>query len=144
MEHLEGLSDLNTKIKAIETIRTVTENKIFVEVERARVTRILTNIRRSQGKIDEATDLLCSLQVETFGSMEMKEKIGFIIEQMELSILRGDFSQATVLSRKILKKTFKNEEYESLKLEYFNLLIRIGLHKRDYLQVAQYLSLIHI
>ncbi|CUS23077.1 LAQU0S08e01618g1_1 [Lachancea quebecensis] len=138
MEHLEQLQDLKTKVKAIETIRTVTENKIFVEVERARVTRILTEIRRSEGDIDQATELLCSLQVETFGSMDMYEKIGFILEQMELSILRGDYSQATVLSRKVLRKTFKNEKYEPLKLDYFKLLIKIGLHKRDYLQVAQY------
>ncbi|SCV99812.1 LAFE_0B03048g1_1 [Lachancea fermentati] len=138
MEKLENLKDLDTKIKAIETIRTVTENKIFVEVERARVTRELTHIRRSQGKIDEAADLLCKLQVETFGSMDMYEKIEFILEQMELSILKGDFSQATVLSRKILKKTFKNEKYEKLKLEYYDLLIKIALHKSDYLEVAQY------
>ncbi|SCU92676.1 LANO_0E01728g1_1 [Lachancea nothofagi CBS 11611] len=138
MERLENVADRDTKVRVIEAIRAVTENKIFVEVERARVTRILTQIRRSEGKIDEAADLLCSLQVETFGSMEMSEKIEFILEQMELSILKGDFAQATVLSRKILKKTFKNAKYEALKLEYFHLLIKIGLHKRDYLQVAQY------
>ncbi|AET41372.1 proteasome regulatory particle lid subunit RPN5 Ecym_8076 [Eremothecium cymbalariae DBVPG len=138
MEHLEDLKDLNTKVTTIDTIRTVTENKIFVEVERARVTRTLAHIKRSQGKSDEATDLLCELQVETYGSMEMSEKIEFIIEQMELSILKGDFSQATVLSRKILKKTFKNEKYEALKLEYYKLLIKIGLHKSEYLEIAQY------
>ncbi|CAL9730891.1 26S proteasome regulatory subunit Rpn5p [Monosporozyma unispora] len=130
--------ELDDKIKVIETIRTVTENKIFVEVERARVTRDLVHIKKSQGKIDEACDILCELQVETYGSMEMSEKIEFILEQMELSILKGDFAQATVLSRKILKKTFKNEKYESLKLDYYKLLIKIGLHKREYLEIAQY------
>ena len=143
MKYLEDLKDLDTKIKTIETIRTVTENKIFVEVERARVTRDLVHIRRSENKIDEATDLLCELQVETYGSMEMYEKIEFILEQMELSILKGDYSQATVLSRKILKKTFKNEKYAALKLEYYNLLVKIGLHKKDYLEVAQYYQEIH-
>lgn len=145
MKHLEeDKLDLATKIKAIETIRVVTENKIFVEVERARVTRELTHIRRSQGKLEEACDILCELQVETYGSMEMSEKIEFILEQMELSILRGDFSQATVFSRKILKKTFKNPKYESLKLQYYHLLIKIGLHKRDYLEIAQYFQEIYL
>lgn len=138
MEHLNNLKDLDTKIKVIETIRTVTENKIFVEVERARVTRELTNIRRAEGKNDEAADLLCELQVETYGSMDMFEKIEFILEQIELSIIKGDYSQATVLSRKILKKTFKNEKYEILKLQYYKLLVKIGLYKEDYLEVAQY------
>ncbi|CCK69496.1 proteasome regulatory particle lid subunit RPN5 KNAG_0C03920 [Huiozyma naganishii CBS 8797] len=138
MEQLDSLKDLSVKVKAIETIRTVTENKIFVEVERARVTKQLVQIRRDEGKLDEACKLLCELQVETYGSMAMYEKIQFILEQMELSILTGDFAQATVLSRKILKKTFNAEKYEALKLEYYNLLIKIGLHKRDYLEVAQY------
>lgn len=135
--------DLETKIKTIESIRTVTENKIFVEVERARVTRELAHIRREQGKIEEAADIFCEMQVETYGSMEMSEKIEFILEQMELSILKGDYSQATVLSRKILKKTFKNEKYESLKLRYYELLIKIGLYKKDYLEVAQYFQEIY-
>ncbi|KOH00226.1 proteasome regulatory particle lid subunit RPN5 [Saccharomyces eubayanus] len=145
MEYLRDSKtlDLDTRIKVIETIRVVTENKIFVEVERARVTRDLVEIKRKEGKIDEAADTLCELQVETYGSMEMSEKIEFILEQMELSILKGDYSQATVLSRKILKKTFKNPKYESLKLEYYNLLIKIGLHKKDYLEVAQYLQEIY-
>lgn len=134
---------LETKIKTIETIRTVTENKIFVEVERARVTRDLVHIRKAEGKIDEATDILCELQVETYGSMEMFEKIEFILEQMELSILKGEYSQATVLSRKILKKTFNNVKYESLKLEYYELLVKIGLHKKEYLEVAQYFQEIY-
>lgn len=134
---------LKTRIKTIETIRTVTENKIFVEVERARVTRELTNIRKEEGDIAKAADILCELQVETYGSMDMFEKIQFILEQMELSILKGDYSQATVFSRKILKKTFKNEKYESLKLQYYELLIKIGLHKNDYLEVAQYFQEIY-
>ncbi|CCE64987.1 hypothetical protein TPHA_0J01660 [Tetrapisispora phaffii CBS 4417] len=129
---------LNTRIAVIETIRIVTENKIFVETERARVTRDLAHIRKKQNKIDEATEILCELQVETYGSMEMYEKIEFIIEQMELSILIKSYSQATILSRKILKKTFKNEKYEQLKLEYYKLLIKIGLFKKEYLEVAQF------
>lgn len=126
MEYLKSSKslDLNTRISVIETIRVVTENKIFVEVERARVTKDLVEIKKEEGKIDEAADILCELQVETYGSMEMSEKIQFILEQMELSILKGDYSQATVLSRKILKKTFKNPKYESLKLEYYNLLVK--------------------
>ncbi|EDO15893.1 hypothetical protein Kpol_1019p13 [Vanderwaltozyma polyspora DSM 70294] len=135
---------LDNKIKVIDTIRTVTENKIFVEVERAKVTRELAHIRKDQGKIDEACDILCELQVETFGSMEMSEKIEFILEQMELCILKGDYSQAIVCSRKILKKTFNNVKYEHLKIQYYELLVKVGLYKREYLQVAQYFQEIYL
>ncbi|CCD22365.1 proteasome regulatory particle lid subunit RPN5 NDAI_0A02070 [Naumovozyma dairenensis CBS 421] len=147
MWHLDDMGDkldLPVKIKCIETIRLVTENKIFVETERARVTRQLVEILKTQGKIEEACDTLCELQVETYGSMDMFEKIEFILEQMNLSILKGDYNQATVLSRKVLKKTFKNEKYEDLKLQYYKLLIKIGLYKRDYLDVAQYYQEIYL
>ncbi|SMN18288.1 similar to Saccharomyces cerevisiae YDL147W RPN5 Subunit of the COP9 signalosome (CSN) and non-ATPase regulatory subunit of the 26S proteasome lid [Maudiozyma saulgeensis] len=140
MEYLKSDTkmELNTRIKTIETIRTVTENKIFVEVERARVTKELCQIKVDQKKLKEACEILCELQVETYGSMDMFEKIEFILQQMELCILTNDFSQATVLSRKILKKTLNNPKYETLKLSYYELLIKIGLHKKEYLEIAQY------
>jgi 26S proteasome regulatory subunit N5 len=143
MTYLDKTDDLEIKIALIETIRTVTESKIFVEVERARVTRELSHIRREEGKIDEATDLLVELQVETYGSMVLREKMEFILEQMELCILRGDFTQATILSRKILIKTLQQEEYQDIKLQYYQLLVKIGLSKNDYLNIARYFMSIY-
>jgi len=80
--------------------------QIFVEVERARVTRILSNIKKEQGDIAAATDILCELQVETFGSMSRREKTEFILEQVALSIEKGDWTQAGILSRKISTRYF--------------------------------------
>src|SRR5579859_5835587 len=45
MSFLDDTPDLTTKLSVIETLRTVTEGKIFVEVERARVTKILSDIK---------------------------------------------------------------------------------------------------
>jgi 26S proteasome regulatory subunit N5 len=80
--------------------------KIFVEVERARITRYLSQIKKSQGDLNSATDILCELQVETFGSMSRREKTEFILEQVGLCIERGDWTQASILSRKINKRYF--------------------------------------
>ena len=102
--------------------------QIFVEVERARVTRILSDIKREQGDIKAAADILCELQVETFGSMSRREKTDFILEQVGLCILNNDWMQAAVISRKIStkyisrkpKKTeaeLKKEETERAKAE---------------------------
>ncbi|RAL62144.1 hypothetical protein DID88_002628 [Monilinia fructigena] len=82
----------------------VTEGKIFVEVERARVTRILSDIKKKQGDLKSATDILCELQVETFGSMERREKTEFILAQVALCIENNDWTQAGILSRKISTK----------------------------------------
>lgn len=101
---LDDTPDLATKLSIIETLRTVTEGKIFVEVERARVTRILSNIKKEQGDLKAATETLCELQVETFGSMDRREKTEFILAQVALCIESGDWTQAGILGRKISTK----------------------------------------
>ncbi|KAJ5918229.1 hypothetical protein N7454_010604 [Penicillium verhagenii] len=121
MKFLDDTPNVEVKLSVIETLRTVTEGKIFVEVERARVTRILSNIKKSQGDLNAAADILCELQVETFGSMTRREKTEFILEQVALCIERGDWTQASILTRKINKRYFNRkpkrtpEEIEELK-----------------------------
>lgn len=115
MGFLDDTPDLETKLSVIETLRTVTEGKIFVEVERARVTKVLSDIKKEQGDIKAATDILCELQVETFGSMDRREKVEFILAQVALCIESGDWNQAGILSRKIStrylsRKAKKTEE----------------------------------
>lgn len=104
MSFLDDTPDLTTKLSIIETLRTVTEGKIFVEVERARVTRILSDIKKEQGDLKAATEILCELQVETFGSMDRREKTEFILAQVALCIESNDWTQAGILSRKISTK----------------------------------------
>ncbi|KAG9043810.1 hypothetical protein FS837_009112 [Tulasnella sp. UAMH 9824] len=102
-----------TWLELVETLRTITEGKIFLETPRARLTLILANFheRISQdpksappakpdpatGKapptptpfesLQKASDLMSELQVETYSSMERKEKTEFILEQMRLLVL---------------------------------------------------------
>ncbi|KAK0864397.1 proteasome regulatory particle subunit [Friedmanniomyces endolithicus] len=123
MSFLPDAPTTETKLSTIETLRTVTEGKIFVEVERARVTRILSDIKRQQGDIAAATDILCELQVETFGSMSRRERTEFILEQVALCIEKGDWMQAGILGRKISTRYFNRkpkrtpEEIEKRKKE---------------------------
>ncbi|SPO00211.1 related to RPN5 - subunit of the regulatory particle of the proteasome [Cephalotrichum gorgonifer] len=101
---IDDTPSLDTKLSVIEALRTVTEGKIFVEVERARVTRMLSDIKKDQGDIKGATEVLCELQIETFGSMSRREKTEFILAQVGLCIETGDWTQAGILSRKISTK----------------------------------------
>lgn len=66
----------------------------------------MSNIKKEQGDIDSATDILCELQVETFGSMTRREKTEFILQQVALCIQKGDWTQAGILSRKISTRYF--------------------------------------
>lgn len=63
-------------------------------------------MKKEQGDLNSAADILCELQVETFGSMERREKTEFILDQVGLCIEKGDWTQAGILSRKISTKYF--------------------------------------
>jgi hypothetical protein len=49
--------------------------KIYVENERARLTHRLAKMKEEEGDLQEAARILQELQVETYGSMERKEKV---------------------------------------------------------------------
>ncbi|KAE8221571.1 hypothetical protein CF319_g5090 [Tilletia indica] len=127
-----------SRLKLIETLRTVTEGKIFVEVERARVTLMYSHMLVSQGKVSEAADALGDLAVETFGSMERREKTEFILEQMRLNLERSDYNKTNVISRKINTKFFDDEKQHDLKLTFYDLMIRYALHETKFLDVCKY------
>ena len=57
--------------------------QIYVEIERARLSRTLAQIREDQGNLAEAASVLQELQVETYGSMEKKEKVGFFLSPLQ-------------------------------------------------------------
>jgi 26S proteasome regulatory subunit N5 len=84
--------------------------QIYVEVERARLTRMLSKIREDEGNINEAADILQELQVETFGSMDKREKTDFILEQMRLTLVKKDYTRTQIISRKINTKFFADRE----------------------------------
>jgi 26S proteasome regulatory subunit N5 len=133
INYVQEVSDLKTKLELIETLRTVTDGKIFVEVERARLTRLLSKIKEDQGDIVEAADLLQELQVETFGSMERREKTDFILEQMRLCFAKKDYSRGQIISKKIGLKFFEDVANEDLKIRFYRLMIEHSLHTNNFL-----------
>ena len=69
----------------IETLRTVTSGKIYVEVERARLTHRLSKTQENDGQVLLAAKMMQELQLETYGSMDRKEKVELILEQVKPS-----------------------------------------------------------
>ncbi|WBW72859.1 19S proteasome regulatory subunit Rpn501 [Schizosaccharomyces osmophilus] len=138
MNYLPAIEDLKTKIDLIETLRTITDGKIYVEVERARLTQLLSQIKEERGDVKAAQEILCNEPVETYGSFDQKEKVAFILDQVRLFLLRSDFYMASIFTKKINTKFFGKEGVQSLKLKYYEQKIRIGLHDDAYLDVCKY------
>jgi hypothetical protein len=63
MTYVATIASTEEKVQLIECLRTISEGKIFVEVERARLTRWLAEIREAEGKVAEAAAILQEVQV---------------------------------------------------------------------------------
>ncbi|EPB69812.1 PCI domain protein, partial [Ancylostoma ceylanicum] len=139
-EMVEKMPNEELKMKLVDTLRTVTAGKIYVEVERARLTSLVVKKLEAEGKLEEATNLILELQVETYGSMEIKEKVEFLLEQMRLTVARADYIRASIISNKISTKFFNSdkEDVQDLKLRFYNLMITIGLQDSKYLEVCRH------
>ncbi|TPP66385.1 26S proteasome non-ATPase regulatory subunit [Fasciola gigantica] len=138
LTYLDTTPDEETKLALIASLRNVTEGKIYVEVERARLTRELARIKESHGQIDEAASVLQELQVETFGSMEKKEKVEFMLEQIRLGLAKKDYIRTQIISRKISPKFFADGAHEELKLKYYHLMIELNLQDDQYLNISKH------
>lgn len=160
MSYIDHTPDKETKVSLIETLQTVTEGKIYVEIERARLTRRLAAMKESEGDINTAADILQEVAVETFGAMAKTEKIAFILEQVRLCLDKQDYVRAQILSKKISPKAFverkgegKGEigiegtaieapdegipELPELKLKYYELMIRYYSYNNNYLEMCR-------
>ncbi|KAL1677453.1 hypothetical protein EV122DRAFT_214152 [Schizophyllum commune] len=135
-------------LELLETLRTVTEGKIFLETPRARVTLLLSHYYEAQANetasvekrkelLIKASEILSELQVETYSSMERREKTEFILEQMRL-LISGEWVKVRVGGRKVNEEFLKEKENEDLKLKYYDLMIQHALNERDYLATAKY------
>lgn len=105
------------ELKLIETLRVVTKGKIYVEVERARLTHRLAQMLEKDGDVAGAAKTMQDLQVETFGSMDRKEKVELILEQMRLCLANKDYIRTQIISKKISTRFFDGKDHQDLKLK---------------------------
>ncbi|KAF9056561.1 hypothetical protein BJ165DRAFT_1336930 [Panaeolus papilionaceus] len=146
-------------LELVETLRSVTEGKIYLETPRARVTLQLAQYNEglsksgsskdAEGSLQTASDLLSDLQVETYSSMERREKTEFILEQMRLlvAVARQKDAAAEKDGKDVLGggesewikvRVGGRKFFQDLKLKYYDLMIQHALHESSYLDVAKY------
>jgi len=139
LKFVDDTPDQKTKITLIETLRTVSSGKMFVELELARMTRLLAEMKEKDGDIAGAAEIMQELSVETIGSMEAREKLDFILEQVRLCLARKDFIRADIISKKVTDKQLNNAkvDVQDLKLKHFRLMIEIYTNRDGYLDICK-------
>ncbi|WVQ65751.1 uncharacterized protein L199_003929 [Kwoniella botswanensis] len=86
--------------------------------------------------LDVAADLMSDIQVETYSSMDKREKTEFILEQMRLESLRGNWVRVRVGSRKINRVYLKEKDSQDIKLRYYDLMVQLALQDDEYLEAC--------
>jgi len=142
-KYVEELTEEATKLQLIETLRAVSEGKMFVEVERARLTKALAVIHESKGDLLEARKIMIDTVVETLGGMDKREKTEFILEQVRLCLDTGEFVRANIMSKKINVKVFKDAEIADLKLRYYTMIVRYHTHSHNWMEIFRAYQAMH-
>jgi len=131
------LDQLPSEHPLLFTLRSITEGKIFLEVEFARTTLRLAKTKEAQGKIDEASNLLQEVQVETYGSMEKEEKLNFLLEQMRVLLLQKDFIRFQIISNKVSKKVLDDAGFARQKVDFLRFMVTYYDHEKNYFEAAK-------
>jgi len=137
MKFLERAPTKQMKLDLLKTLRTVAEGKIFVELETARMTRMLAEMKEAEGNATEAAEILQEVQVETIGAMEVREKAAFLLEQFRLCMNKQDWVRTEIIAKKISAKSLNKDELQDLKLRYYDLMIQFHLHSGHYFDTCR-------
>jgi len=137
MEILDSLESTDVAVELIKTLRSITEGKIFAELESAELTKRLAAIYERTGEIKSAAKVLQEVQVETLSKMETKEKVNYILEQVRLCLASNDYIRAHILSRKINQNLLLKDEFQQEKLTYHSLMIQYYQKHKKYAEIAR-------
>lgn len=137
MTFIDKMPTREEKFNLINALRETTDGKIFVEVEYARVTRQYSEMKEEDGELDEATDTIQEVQIETYGSMEKKEKLEYILYQLKLVLLRKDYVRTQIILKKISRKGLNEKGIEQIKVNYYTQIVEYYNHEKDTLEVAK-------
>jgi len=127
--------DEATLLELIDVLRTVTDGKIFIELERARVTMTWSKIMEKNGNLKKACTTLNDIQIETYGSMERREKAEYVLEQMRLLLDNNDLIRANMVAKKLSDKVLNDKDFEDIKIEYNMHMVRYHTEKANYMSL---------
>lgn len=137
MSYIDKLPTEDSKLKLIKTIKDVCEKKIFLEVEYARCCLLIVKMNENDDNINEAAKILQDVQVETYGSMDKREKLEFILYQMKIMLKKKDYTRTIIVSRKINKKNLEEAGIEDLKIIYYSYLSAYYGHEKKFFENAE-------
>ncbi|UKK01784.2 26S proteasome non-ATPase regulatory subunit 12 [Theileria orientalis] len=134
---LAELQDKEVKAGLFETLNSMTLGKIYLEDQRAELVFSEAKNKELEGKVSESIGLVQDVEVETFGCLSKLEKVRYILEQMRLNLVVGDYIRFFIASRKINEKLLDGDDFFEEKLRYYEYMIHYYKHEGSIFEVAQ-------
>lgn len=72
--------------------------------------------KENDNEINEAAKILQEVQVETYGSMDKREKIEFILYQMKIMVKKQDWVRLMIISKKLTAAALTDKKIVDLKI----------------------------
>lgn len=134
MAALDSISDIEVRVSVVRCLLEVTEGKIFVEVQRARLTKLMVDYLEGENKLDEAMNLLQELRLEVLTTMDEAERMKLMLHQFWLCLETHDALRSQLSAEKIKDQKLPTDE---LKLEFLDYLIRYHTEfTNDFMEIA--------
>lgn len=148
MTYIKDTPNEDVKVELITTLKDVCAGKMYVEAECARLHLMLAKILESKNDINGACAMIQDVHVETYGTLDRKEKIEFIIEQIRFNMMKKDFIRTLIHSRKMNRKILDGGDKEGevlaegrksmdeLKVIYYTLMVEYHLEQKNYAELT--------
>lgn len=137
MKYLDTTPNDDVKLELIKTLTEVSEGKMYVEAECARLHLLMALMLEKRGQLDEACAMIQDVHVETYGSVSKEEKVNFILEQIRLNLLRKDYIRTLIQSRKMNKKLLEDDALSASRVRFNVLMLEYYLHEKKTWEAAQ-------
>lgn len=129
---------LDDEVALIACLRHVAEGKLFLEVERARLTKRYAEILEvNLNDVSKACEVLQEEQVENYGGLDKREKLEFLLDQIRLVWVKRDFVRMAILARKVNRKWLETKDVFDLKARLHGFLLHLHAHEGDLFQMAE-------
>ncbi len=91
----------------------------------------------AQKEIDKAADFIQEVQIETYGSIDKKEKLNYILYQMWIMLLKQDYVRTYIIGKKIDPPHLNEKGLEEQKIQFYKLMILYYLHEKLHIDIAK-------
>jgi 26S proteasome regulatory subunit N5 len=137
-DFVDATDDRNVKMKLLETLKHVTDGKLYAEMERAKICRELSAMRKTDGDISAAIKTLEDLKIDTLTTLDRKQRIEIILQLMELLVESKEHVKCLIVAKKINKQYLDHTpEYQALKIKFYKLSIEIDKFE-NYLNTSRH------